>query len=62
MKSVRKFSTNEQADVLGSKAFEVEAQRAVVNKKYFDKTNVDLSALDSTRKNALTCKSQLRCR
>lgn len=36
--------TNEQADALMTKAFELEAQRAALKKKYFDKMKTALSA------------------
>src|SRR6267378_2588068 len=36
--------TNEQADALMSKAFELEAQRAILKKKFFDKMKAQLSA------------------
>jgi hypothetical protein len=41
--------TNEQADALMSKAFELEAQRALLKKKYFDKMKIALSATQATR-------------
>jgi hypothetical protein len=41
--------TNDQADALMSKAFELEAQRAQLKKKYFDKMKVVLSATQATR-------------
>ena len=40
--------TNEQADALMSKAFELEAQRAIL-KKYFDKMKAQLSATQAAK-------------
>jgi hypothetical protein len=41
--------TNDQADALMSKAFELEAQRAQLKKKYFDKMKVVVSATQATK-------------
>ncbi len=41
--------TNEQADTLMSKAFELEAQRAILKKKYFDKMKTALSATQAAK-------------
>ena len=41
--------TNEQADALMSKAFELEAQRAILKKKYFDKMKAQLSATQAAK-------------
>lgn len=41
--------TNAQADALMSKAFELEAQRAVLKKKYFDKMKTALSATQAAK-------------
>ena len=41
--------TDEQADALMSKAFELEAQRAVLRKKCFDKMKTTLSATQATK-------------
>ena len=41
--------TNEQADALMSKAFELEAQRAMLKKKYFDKMKAQLSATQAAK-------------
>jgi hypothetical protein len=41
--------TNEQADALMSKAFELEAQRAVLKKKYFDKMKTAISATEAAK-------------
>jgi hypothetical protein len=41
--------TNEQADALMSKAFELEAQRAALKKKYFDKMKTTLSATQAAK-------------
>jgi hypothetical protein len=41
--------TNDQADTLMSKAFELEAQRAQLKKKYFDRMKEALSATQATR-------------
>jgi hypothetical protein len=41
--------TNEQADALMSKAFELEAQRAMLKKKYFDKMKTTLSATQAAK-------------
>ena len=41
--------TNEQADALMSKAFELEEQRARVKRKYFDKMKVALSATQAAK-------------
>ena len=41
--------TNDQADALLSKAFELEAQRAKLKKKYFDRMKEALSATQATR-------------
>jgi Spy/CpxP family protein refolding chaperone len=41
--------TDDQADALISKAFELEVQRAQLKKKYFDKMKVGLSATQATR-------------
>jgi chaperone required for assembly of F1-ATPase len=41
--------TNDQADALMSKAFELEAQRAQLKKKYFDKMKAAVSATQATK-------------
>ena len=41
--------TNEQADALMSKAFDLEAQRAILKKKYFDKMKAQLSATEAAK-------------
>ena len=41
--------TNEQADALMSKAFELEAQRATLKKKYFDRMKTALSATQAAK-------------
>jgi hypothetical protein len=41
--------TNDQADALMSKAFELEAQRAQLKKKYFDKMKVAISAAQAAK-------------
>jgi len=41
--------TNEQADALMSKAFELEAQRAILKKKFFDKMKAQLSATQAAK-------------
>lgn len=41
--------TNEEADRLMSKAFELEAQRATLKKKYFDKMKTALSATQAAK-------------
>jgi len=41
--------TNEQADALMSKAFDLEAQRAILKKKYFDKMKAQLSATQAAK-------------
>jgi hypothetical protein len=41
--------TNDQADTLMSKAFELEVQRAQLKKKYFDRMKEALSATQATR-------------
>jgi hypothetical protein len=41
--------TNEQADALMSKAFELEAQRAMLKKKYFDKMKTAVSATEAAK-------------
>ena len=41
--------TNDQADALMSKAFELEAQRAQLKKKYFDKMKAVVSATQATK-------------
>jgi hypothetical protein len=41
--------TNEQADALMSKAFELEAQRATLKKKNFDKMKTALSATQAAK-------------
>jgi hypothetical protein len=41
--------TNEEADRLMSKAFELEAQRATLKKKYFDKMKMKLSATQAAK-------------
>jgi len=41
--------TDEKSDELMSKAFELEAQRVVVKKKYFDKMKTALNATEATR-------------
>jgi len=41
--------TDEEADRLMSKAFELEAQRATLKKKYFDKMKTALSATQATK-------------
>ena len=41
--------TNEQADALMSKAFELEAQRAALKKKYFDRMKTTLSATQAAK-------------
>jgi hypothetical protein len=41
--------TNDQADTLMSKAFELEAQRAELKKKYFDKMKAAVSATQAMR-------------
>ncbi len=41
--------TNEQADALMTKAFELEAQRAALKKKYFDKMKTTLSATQAAK-------------
>jgi hypothetical protein len=41
--------TNEQADALMSKAFELEAQRAILKKKYFDKMKAQLYATQAAK-------------
>ena len=41
--------TNEQADALMNKAFELEAQRATLKKKYFDRMKTALSATQAAK-------------
>src|SRR6266513_4954551 len=41
--------TNEQADALMSKAFDLEVQRAMLKKKYFDKMKAQLSATQAAK-------------
>jgi vacuolar-type H+-ATPase subunit D/Vma8 len=41
--------TDEQADALMTKAFELEAQRAALKKKYFDKMKTALSATQAAK-------------
>jgi hypothetical protein len=41
--------TDEKADALMSRAFELEAQRAMLKKKYFDKMKTAISATQATR-------------
>ena len=41
--------TDEQADALMTKAFELEAQRATLKKKYFDKLKASLSATQAAK-------------
>jgi hypothetical protein len=41
--------TNEQADALMSKAFELEVHRAMLKKKYFDKMKAQLSATQAAK-------------
>ena len=41
--------TNEQADALMSKAFELEAQRAILKTKFFDKMKAQLSATQAAK-------------
>jgi chaperone required for assembly of F1-ATPase len=41
--------TNDQADALMSKAFELEAQRVQLKKKYFDKMKAAVSAMQATK-------------
>jgi hypothetical protein len=41
--------TDEQADALMSKAFELEAQRAMLKKKYFDKMKTAVSAAEAAK-------------
>jgi hypothetical protein len=41
--------TDEQADALMSKAFELEAQRAILKKKFFDKMKAQLSATQAAK-------------
>jgi hypothetical protein len=41
--------TNDQADALMSKAFELEAQRAMLKKKYFDKMKTAITATQAAK-------------
>src|SRR5260370_25210042 len=50
--------TNEQADALMRKAFELEAQRAILKKKYFDKMKTQLS--DKQAANILLVEIQIQ--